>query len=253
MMRNRISVALVLAVFLLVNGCGGGGGGGGSSKPAPGFGGLWSGTLAVDGSIPEDVVGISTADGRFQFLLPEIGLQMSGTATVVGMDVSGSGFAYTTIPGDTFPGGVTKTGFSFTGNLAPGSTFTGDWQIDTGDFGSFALEYDIDHERNAALDLVNDMWVQYDDFLNPLITFVIDSDGIFSGSSAVCESNGQISVPDTNFNVYGWDVTVSGAGCPIAGVYTGLATLGDLDATNDALVVLATNDVRALFLPLQRQ
>jgi hypothetical protein len=102
-------------------------------------------------------------------------------------------------------------------------------------------------------------WFVYDDTLNPTLTMAIDTGGAFTAqASSGCQSLGQVSIIDAAYNVYAWDVTISGGGCLIAGDYSGLAFLADIDtgdpnnSQNNGILVSASNDQRAILLALDR-
>jgi hypothetical protein len=98
---------------------------------------------------------------------------------------------------------------------------------------------------------VSGTWTVYDDNLNPFATFTIEADGRFFGQNVLgCTSLGQVSLIDQQFNVYDVESTISG--CPIAGDYAGLATLGELVNPNDVLLASLSNDQRALLLAMER-
>jgi hypothetical protein len=265
--RNRIAVPNVgawLVVSLFLTACGGGGGGGSSGDQA--FGGLWDGSWDVDGGQGGDTaLGITTDNGQFQLLLldattQEASIQISGTAVVDGTQVSGTGLAYTLQEGDTFPGGTTVTGFSFMGTLSQRNTLTGSWMIDAGQTGEFNFAYDADYERDSSLTLLNGSWLPFDFVGNQSGPAFNILDGDVFRQTPVCTSSGTITVPNPNVNVYAWNTTITTTDaipCPLAGNYSGLATVGDTDEPgsepNDAQVVLLTNPDRALSLLLLRE
>jgi len=268
---TALNSIIVWTCIFLLSACGGGGGGGGGGTPAPvgdqDFGGVWSGSWTVDGgpaNEQQDVVGLSTDEGAFEFLLPELGIRASGTVVSIdGTTVQASGLAYTIEPGDSFPGGATITGFSFTGTLSERNQLTGEWSIDAGDTGSFDLQYDTVHQRGADLARVAGLWDWLDPFLNPIAgPFDIAADGTVFRQAGGCDFIGAISVPDPAYNVYEWNVTISDTtpgSCPLAGTTPskGLAVLGDSDVSagplNDWLVVFTSREnINAAALILQR-
>lgn len=258
---------LALAFFVLAACGGGGGGGGGSVTPPPpppadaDPGGLWFGTLAYDNETFEELVGITTADGRFTFISldtfgPDTFGQYIGTATVAGSDITGAGKAYAA-PGSSWGNGGSVLDITLTAVVVERTSLSGSWQTSSGETVTFELVYDAEYEKDSALAFIDGVWFVYDDALNPTLTLTVESDGSFSGqNSAGCVSLGQISIIDANFNVYGWDVVISN--CPIAGDYSGVALLFDLDtgdpnnSENNAVLVSISNDLRALLLPLER-
>lgn len=244
-------LALGLVLFTACGGGGSGGGGGGAATVDQALGGLWFGTLTIDG-VPgaQDFVGISTDDGRFRFLSVDTGGQFVGTVQVQGYSVSGAGKGFAP-DGTTWRDGSTITTATMTGTLRQRSSFAGSWSTGTGESGTFSFVYDADYEADSSLALLVGVWTVYDDNLNPFATFTIDANGQFSGQNAAgCVSSGQISIIDGRSNVY--DITSTISNCAIAGDYTGLGVLGSIANPNDAFVFSVSNDLRALLLGLER-
>jgi hypothetical protein len=245
--------------------CGGGGDGGGSSVAAgdQASGGIWLGSWTGPGGGEEAALAFSTdvdtdtGQARVNFfLLPSL-IQIAGTAQVDGTLITGSGTAYTTVPGDSFPGGGTTTGVTFSGTLNERSTLEADWSIDAGESGSLSLEYDNQHTRGADLARLNGVWTLYDLDDNPMGTFDI-MDGMIFRQTAVCTSTGTIAIPDPQFNIYAWAATITSntpGSCFIEGEYTGLGALSDSNdespvPLNDEFDVLVNSDTRAFPLIL---
>ena len=247
---KQIGIPAIL--FCLLSACGVGDNGGGPIVPADqALGGLWSGTLTITGQPgTQDLVGVSTDDGRFRLISADTEGQFVGTAQAVGSRVTGTGEAFAP-PGFTWQDGSTVTTVSMTGTLRQRDSLVGNWTAGTGESGTFNLDYDADYEKDSALNLLVGVWTVYDDNLNPFATFTIEADGGFSGQNAVgCTSLGQISIIDARFNAY--DIASTVDGCGIAGDYAGLGVLGDLVNPNDVFLFSVSNDLRALLLGLER-
>ena len=258
-------VLLLSLFFLFVSACGGGGGGSTTSVMSPPVdadpGGLWLGTVTYDDQTFEELVGITTSDGRFTLISldtfgPDTFGQYIGMLTVNGTDVTGSGSAYAAA-GATWDNGSTVLDISITAVINEQTTMSGSWTASSGETGSFELDYDADYERDSSLVLLEGFWYVYDDILNPVLTLTVDAGGAFTAQNNLgCQSLGQISIIDASFNVYGWGVAISN--CIIAGDYSGFAVLGDLDtgdpanSQNNVVLVSMSNDLRALLLPLER-
>jgi hypothetical protein len=229
-------------------------------EPAQKFGGLWDGSWTVDGGAePENAIAISTDAGEFQFILPGLLIQVSGTAVVNGTQVIGSGLAF--VPeGDSFPDNSTVTGFTFEGTITERSKLSGNWVIEAGDSGSFELNYDPLHERDVTTGTLNGSWLSFNLLGDPVGPAFNINDGQVFRQTPVCTSNASVTLADSGFDVFRWEATITTTDqteCPVAGVYAGLAALGDSDEMlgplNDALLVLLNNDVRGLALLLLRE
>jgi len=243
----------ILTVVLLLSACGGGGSTGPGVEPVVDqtLGGLWFGTLTTDGVLGnQDLVGITSDDGRFRFVSVDTLGQFIGTVQSSGTDVTGSGNGFAPI-GTTWGDGSTVTPITVSATLHQRSSFSGTWAAGTGEAGTFEFNYDPDYEKTSSLALLIGVWTAYDDNLNPIVTFTIDADGLFSGQNVNgCTSLGQISIIDPSFNVY--DITSTVSNCFIAGDYAGLGALGDIVDPNDAFIFSVNNDVRAILLGLER-
>ncbi len=240
-------------LFILMSSCGGGSGDGGQVIPGDqDLGGFWSGSLTIDGQPgTQELVGISTDDGRFRFISVDTEAQFVGTARADGTSVTGSGTAYAPV-GFTWRDGSIVTTVTMTATIAERDSFAGSWSSGTGESGTFDFAYDPEYEKDSSLGLLNGVWIVYDDNLNPFATFTIEQDGRFTAQNAAgCTSSGRISIIDSRSNVY--DIQSTIVGCDIAGDYTGLGALGDLVSPNDVFLFSVSNPSRALLLGLERQ
>lgn len=261
-MRKLISVLTLLSIAA----CGGSSGGGPIMSPPPVVVdanpvGFWTGTLENEDATFEELVGISTLDGRIRFISidtfgPDTFAQYIGDLTIDGSDVVGIGQAFAQ-PGSTWSNGASVVEFSLTGIIDEQNIFSGSWENSIGETVTFDLDYDPAVERTSSIALLQGVWYVYDDMLNPTLTLTIQADGSFSGQNDVgCHSIGQVSIIDSDWNIYAWSVVISG--CAIMGNYSGLAVLGDIDTGDPAnsqdnfLLVSMNNLQRALLLPLER-
>lgn len=263
MFARTFSGWILIATVTVLMSCGGGGSGSAGDQAT---GGIWIGDWTGGASGIEAALAYSTdvdassGEAQFSMLLYPSRIQIAGTGQIDGTRIAGSGTAYTQ-PGDFFPGGGTTTGFSFTGTLREGQTLSGDWTIDAGESGSFSLAYQQEHLRGADLASLNGIWTLYDiddEFnANPLGTFDI-LDGRIFRQTADCTSEGTITIPDPQLNMYGWAATVTSntpGSCFIEGDYTGLSALVDSDETspvplNDEFDVLVSSATLAIPLKL---
>lgn len=264
----RILCAGLALVFVAA--CSGGGGGGGSVNNPPPVtppitdadpGGLWSGTASYADITFEELIAITTSDGRFALLSletfgPDTVGQYIGTASVAGSELTGAGSAYAAA-GSTWDDGSTVLDISITATISERNTMAGSWTTSSGETVSFELDYDSSYEKDSSLALVEGTWYVYDDILNPTLTLTVDPGGAFSAQNVQgCQSLGRASIIDAAFSVYDWAVTISG--CGIAGDYVGVAVLGDVEtddpanSENNIILVSMSNDQRALLLPLER-
>jgi len=232
------------SIACVLTACGGGGGGGGdtSAPPAPLtvvdelHGGIWSGTTTgSQGGGTQDLIGVSTDDGRFRFLSLDTGGQFIGTSTVDGTSITGSGIGYAPI-GYAWIDGSVYTDVTLSGTINERSTFSGNWAASTGETGTFNFAYESLHQRDSSLGLVADTWISFNDSGNPIGTVSIDAAGRLDGQDAAgCLYSGTVSIIDANYNVY--DLSLSVLNCSSAnGDYSGLGILTDNVNQNDTFV-----------------
>ena len=261
-MFSRIIHGLIIFVSTtILMSCGGGGDSAFVGNQASG--GIWMGTwTGPDGGI-ESALAFSTdidpdtGKARFSMFLFPSRIQTAGTAQIDGTQISGTGTGYTTVTGDSFPGGETTTGITFTGTLHEGETLSGDWTIDSGESGSFSLVYDEQHLRGADLARLNGLWTLYNLDDMAIGTFDI-LDGMIFRQTTDCTSMGTITIPDPQLNMYEWSATVTSntpGSCFIEGNYTGLGALTDSDdesptPLNDEFDVLVNSNTLAFPLLL---
>lgn len=215
------------------------------------MGGFWAGVFTFDAAQGSELfVGITTEDGRFHFISAETSAQLIGSQVDDTTRIMGTGLAYAG-PGSIWPDGTTLSDLTTDGLLVEGDSFSGIWSTASGESGNFDLFYDTEYERPASLALLEGVWTAFDDLGNPVATFTIDAQGQFTGqNTSGCVSSGQMSIIDDRYNTY--DVASTISNCFIAGDYTGLAAIGDVTTTNDAIVLSISNDARAIVLGLEK-
>lgn len=257
---RNILVFIVLAGPL--TGCGGGGGGDSStpntSTPPPPnqlIGGIWEGTATnnLQPGVVTEVVALVAESGDARFVTSD-GTQIVsiGALTVSGSAVSGDMRAYTPI-GFVFSNGQPVVTGTLSGTVQERDSFDGSWAASTGESGDFDMLYNPIYERDSSLALMNGNWVGVDEFQNITSTFDIDGNGAVNGQDVLgCLYSGQISLLDTNYNAYGFRITVTN--CDIAnGDYTGLGVLTDTAVQNDTFVFQMDNNLIILTDFLFRQ
>ena len=259
-MKRWLTVGALSAVSIFAA-CGGGGGSPPAAPPPPpppppppvteALGGFWVGVLTFDMNQTSEIfLGLATDDGRFRFLSGESNTQFTGIQQANLNNVTGSGTGYADT-GTTWLDSSTVTAVTTDGTIIERDSFSGTWSNASGESGSFDLFYDADFERPSSLPLLEGTWTVYDDFGVAVATFTFDALGQFSGQNdSGCVSSGQVSIIDALYNVYQVDSTI--ANCFIAGDYSGLASLGDLNTTNDAMVLTVSNDMLGIVLVLER-
>jgi len=244
-----ITRAMIMAmVFAVLSACDSDGGNGSNTVIDQSFGGLWSGTLTIEGSDAADFFAITTDDGRFQFFSDDTQPLFVGTAQVTANSVAGDGQGYAAAA-QTWLNSLTVTAVTVDASISAGKSLSGTWTATSGESGSFSFSYEPEYENDSALTLLQGIWS--DDLLMPFVTFTIDADGQFFAQNAIgCTTDGQFSIIDASVNVYA--VTSTIANCPFAGDYSGLATIGEVDNPNDSMVIVISNDERGSVVLLQQ-
>lgn len=206
--------------------CGGGGGGGGSDAtdnnvvvPPPVQApvmpaGVWTGTVTADGVIYE-AAGIIAPDGEARFIT-DGGEQTGLSLTLDGGSFSATGESYTY--DGIYLGAGTASG-SFTETTIAGTTESNGEVQSTFAF----IQSDVTAD-GASLDAIKG---NYSD-LNQTASVAIDTDGVITGSDVDgCIYEGQVTIPNTDINVYELSLTISTCG-EYDGDYSGLATYAQL-------------------------
>lgn len=261
-MSIKKSSAMAFACLAMAA-CSGGGGGAPASpssspppnppvppaEPSPG--GLWAGVISFDGSQTSELfVALSTDDGRFRFISAESNVHFIGTQVVDVNRIVGAGLGFADT-GSTWQDSSAVTDTTTDATLIEKDSFSGSWNTASGESGVFDFFYDAEYERASSLSVLEGLWTAYDGFGSPSATFSIDAQGQFTGQNASgCTSTGQISIIDDRYNLY--DVASTISNCFIAGDYTGMAAVGDLVSTNDAIVLSISNSARAILLGLEK-
>jgi hypothetical protein len=211
--------------------------------------GIWQGTLTENSVVTNDITCLITADDELACLLFDpvdatLAGGANGSLTVSGMDVTGSGVAYST-PGYTLPDDSTAGAFTITGGtVVAGVSLQLDVSVGAA-AAAVSFAYDALHERGSSLAAVAGTYDQF--FIDDDPTsFSIDAAGtLFAQTSLGCVGNGQVSLIDPSFNIYDVEITMSN--CPdLDGVYQGLGTTSDLLATDDVFqlaVATATDGI----------
>lgn len=217
--------------------------------PALLFGGFWLGTMSFEsGQITEEYIALVTEDGQFRFLSATMPFLFSGVQATNDGSVSATGQGITDL---VFLDGTHSTAFTAEGTLVEREGFSGAWSTTAGDAGTFDFSYDPEYERPSSLALLEGVWSAYDDFGSPVATFTFDPSGTFNGQNvAGCSSLGDVMIADGRYNVYLVNSTISG--CGIAGDYSGMAALADVNGSNDAMVLTIDDGSRAILLGLQK-
>lgn len=260
---NKSLMVFAACVAMTLAGCGGGGGSSPTPPPPPPAppppppsdaspGGHWFGTVTNElSAVTEEYIAMVDENGRFRFVSVDSAVQFSGNFVVTQNALTGDamGFADT---GVFWQDGTSATPTNVTGTVAEGDTMTGNWTTDSGESGTFEFFYDPTfYERAVTLAMLGGVWTGYDEFLNPVVTFTVAADGSFTGQNAQgCNSIGQFTVIDPQFNLYEIQSTISD--CVIAGNYIGLAFLADVLVPNDVLILAIDNGSRAIAMGLER-
>jgi hypothetical protein len=253
-MKSSIAGISFVISFTII-GCGGGGG---SATPSPtqvatpapvideDLGGVWFGTSTSDqGGPDQDLLVISTDDGRLRALSLSTGAQFVGTISTTGDDLVGSGVAVAP-QGSTWSNNTSVTEVNLTGQLSERAVLASSWNTPaTSESGTINIQYDSDiHTRVPSLDIFNGNWVTLQQITSEsgfiketgIIASVFTlSDGDLTGSDVTnCNYSGTIRPVNAIFNTYDVNVTVTNCGTS-DGAYTGLGVLTDTLRTDNSI------------------
>jgi hypothetical protein len=265
---SKGAIAIVCLISFTIIGCGGGGAAPPTAVPMPAptpvideeLGGVWFGTSTNDqGGANQDLIVVSTDDGRLSAASLTTGAQFVGNISTTGDDLVGSGIAVAP-QGFTWSNSTTATAFNITGQLSERAALSSTWNTPaTNESGTINIQYDSDvHMRGSTLDKITGNWVSLEtlSFSNSgaLLAqgtidgnFAFTSAGVFTGSDVIqCQYSGTASIIDPRYNVYNLSTTVTS--CPaFNSTYSGLGVLVDaLNPDNtiaaDAALILTISD-----------
>ena len=216
--------------------------------PGPGLpGGIWKGVVTLE---PDNNTrhgqGLVTDDGRYWFW---VGFdQWVGSFTTSGTSFSGDGIAYS--GGSTWSDGSLVTSFDMLGVFAERETLVADWNMGSGNWGCFDVDYDAElYERPSSLADMAGTWQETDDWGLPW-QLDIDGEGNFLLQDPYedCDLSGRIGIIDERFALY--EVMDASYACrPDETGFSGLAyTFRSTHAStgqDDVVVLLAHNGEQA--------
>ena len=158
--------------------------------------------------------------------------------------VTGSGTLYA-VPGSVLNDGSVVAPLTITGGtLSAGNTL--DLTIDAaGATTAVSTIYDVIYERGSDLATVAGVYTMFDIF-GDMSSFAIDAAGVITAQSVSgCMIVGQVTIIDGIFNAY--DVSLDVSNCAgLNGLYDGLGTTQDMNATDDRLLFGVFNSQTAI-------
>jgi hypothetical protein len=144
--------------------------------------------------------------------------------------------------GFVFLDGSSVTTGSLTGTVVERTSINGNYSVATGESGTISLTYNSLYDRDSSLSKLAGQW---DDSGFGILT--VNSDGTFFEQDTFgCVYDGQASIIDAAYNVYGLTMDVSLCGVDFDGQYTGLGALSDFSVTDD-LFILQMNSGNVIF------
>ncbi len=214
----------LLAVPLLLAGCGGGGS---APPPAPtpsagAFEGPWSGTLHSNGGATVSATALLLASGELRYVASN-GIKVVGTTSVTGSSLSGNGTIYAPTGYIFNSSGAATAPFSLSGTGTGGASLTGTYS-GAGDSGTFAFAYNTGANYDSPVILANvaGSYTSVSTSSGYLTTGTLSPTGTFSGSDALGSFSGTLSAVAAAKNAFRVTVTYSPTG-QTARTYTGLA------------------------------
>jgi hypothetical protein len=215
---------------LVFAGCGGGGD---TSPPIPDapVGGIWSGTVDIEGQGVVELVGLVTEEGRGHFI-QEDGVQYWGTVSASARNLTGTVSGAPPF-GTTFPDGSVSATGTITGIIVPRATIEATSTFTTSDGtvtrGEVSLFFDSLYGRRSSFPAIAG---NYTDASAPGSDSVsISSDGLLFGQvpATSCVLNGQIRLIAPSFNAYDIRFTYSNCAGELSALngvaFGGIATL----------------------------
>jgi len=236
-MNIQFAIRLIsLASVMAIAGCGGSNGGesiGISSTARIGPSGVWSGVMTAEDESTKNSLGLITDSGAVFFITAfeemiggYISESISGTYSTEGNSFTGRGYKWSIFDRKDVVvyAGEFITGREFSGSILrqsePGSTFT--------------YTYDSVNLRGSSLEAISGIYSRTDAGFTRTLTIDIDG-GITGSNTNGCTFGGNVSLDDTNYNLY--DITFTfecGSG---SSTFQGIGALIDETEENDTLVM----------------
>jgi len=240
---------IVLVMILAATACGGGGGGGGSTPPADtptaptppptgsvpsheDLGGVWRGESSSDNQrFPDqDIVGVTTDDGRMRFISLDTLFQYYGRASISGDQLTLSGMVSTNQQD--------PVAFTFDGQISERAQIIGLWNIPSiPDSGRLTVSYDHElHNRVVNPEAVAGNWMSFDVRTgNPDANVTLYANGTITAIDTFgCSFNGTYARVNPVYNTYNLSVTVTDCD-NVDGTYVGLGVFLDTVKQNGSI------------------
>jgi hypothetical protein len=229
-----------------------------SVATAPSGGGIYAGSVVIsdgpEAGTSENVLYIVSPDQQYVGLIAPsataavTALQEGSLLTNQNLTFNTTGSYEIAAPGSTLPGGGTSSTLLANGGIAPPpfGFITALYSTGSKETGSIIISDDADlYNQVAPLSQFAGSWNMRDG-ATQVGTVVFTGTGTFSGTgtgpnNAGCTYVGALNTVNSNYNSQ--VVTMTIAGCSLAGTYTGLAALYDLVNTDDTVLFgLSTAD-----------
>ncbi|VAX13276.1 hypothetical protein MNBD_GAMMA24-1127 [hydrothermal vent metagenome] len=239
---------ILLATVVVLSACGGGNV---AVTPVPtttqstptaevtGLNGIWEGDYTdSSGTVCTDVKGL-TYNGSVRVISEKCNLVLAGTLSVNGGNAN--------IDFDLFDTTGVGAGQSvFSGSFTQKSSIDG--SLDNG--GRLSLRYQTVYENDSSLTYINSRWVMSDG--KSLYFFTVDIDGSIASQAAPggCNYTGSISIIDTQYDLYGIDLTVKDCSGNYAARNGNFSGIGALLEGNKIFRMLVGNAQTTFFVEL---
>jgi hypothetical protein len=254
---------LSLGMLLLLSACGGGGGDA-TVTPVPNamVGGLWGGTLTVNG-VAYNVAALSAENGEMELLESDLtftfAAQYWGTISAVGNQLSGAFTGAVLNPAVPFSDGSTRGTGTVSGTISQRSSINATVSFTTSMGavvpGQLALTYDASYATASSLTTISGNFTSTGTAAGT-DTLSITTGGVITYSDPTttgCMATGAVSIINSSYALYAGQLTLSNC----TGNYMSLngvsvQGLGGLDPTQspEALVFLMHGIVNGLDAPL---
>jgi hypothetical protein len=176
---------------------------------------------------------IVAPDGRFRgrtydyYRYYDFEMQWAGTLAADSDAVDGAAAVFAEAGNDAGAAWLTShrvSDLAFAGEFVDGEVLNGDWEDSAGRFGCFALDLFESYGDTSLLGDMTGTWTGYGPGSRPQMTFTVDADGSFVAQDIFgCTATGRVELLDQQFGLFDIQSTISG--CPLAGSYSGFATI----------------------------
>lgn len=221
---RKVKKYSVIPFLLVLTACGGGGGSDSTvSTISASPGGIWEGQITSSSTgESQPSTGFVTESGELRFLT-EDSVQVTGSMFIDGTTFSANLVSFAPFGSIFLLNHLNIISETANGNIIEKNSFSGSVYYSGEATSNFSFNYSQAYELGSSLSSISGMYFKQKSGVSE--TFEVDSSGNITGVDSLgCQYLGQITLLDTNYNLYRVNVSVTNCG-ELNDQYSGLAAL----------------------------